>query len=209
MTDSYTHSAGRTKRSRRNFLAATGVVGTGVLGGCLGGGDSGGSDDDSGASEGEDMSQPSASDGTDSSDEMMAGDWWSTELETVRDGETFTIESLDAPVVIQSFAVWCPKCERQSNQLAGLDSAITKLSLNTDPNEDAGKVQDHAEANGFDWRFAVSPTEMTESLVDEFGSAVTNAPSTPIIVVCGDGTTTFKSGSVNAASEIKSIADEC
>ncbi|MFB6206925.1 MAG: TlpA family protein disulfide reductase [Haloglomus sp.] len=127
----------------------------------------------------------------------------------MRDGESFTIGGLEPPVVVQSFAVWCPKCQRQSEQLAQVGDSVTVVGLNTDPNEDAAKVRQHAEENGFDWRFAVAPTEMTESLIDEFGTTVTNAPSTPLIFVCSGGSTTFKSGGIQSAAEIESTAGDC
>ncbi len=206
MTDPKSWLSNGTERSRRQFLSTSAAVGTGLVAGCLGGG---GETEDTAGSSTEVMTVSDTDTATGSDDEMGAADWLTTELQTVRGGETFTIESLEAPVAIQSFAVWCPKCERQSKQLAGLDSAITRVGLNTDPNEDESKVRQHAEDKGFDWQFAVAPTEMTESLIAEFGSAVANAPSTPVIIACGDGTTTFKSGSVNAASEIEAAADEC
>ncbi|MFB6296133.1 MAG: TlpA family protein disulfide reductase [Halobacteriales archaeon] len=141
-----------------------------------------------------------------------AGDlapWRTVELTDVLTDETFTIASLDGPVVIQSFAVWCPKCERQSKKMKGLDDSVTVVSLNTDPNEDAEKVKQHAESNGFDWRFAVSPTEMTDALIEAFGSGVTVAPSTPIIVACEGGDAEFMSGSILSAQEIQSTASDC
>lgn len=134
--------------------------------------------------------------------------WRSAELTTVRGGESFSIGSLDGPVVVQSFAVWCPKCQQQSEQLAQLGDSATVVGLNTDPNEDAEKVRQHAKSNGFDWRFAVAPTEMTDSLIDRFGTTVTNAPSTPIIVAC-EGTAEFLSGEVNPADEVATVAENC
>lgn len=135
--------------------------------------------------------------------------WQTTELRDVLTEETFSIDALDGPVVVQSFAVWCPKCQRQSEELATVDESLTLVGLNIDPNEDAAKVRQHAERNGFDWRFAVAPTEMTDSLVDAFGTTVTNAPSTPIIVVCDNGETEFFSGSQQSADQIQSVAAEC
>ncbi len=179
---------------RRDVLATTGAVGASLLAGCVGGGSGG---NDSPTSDEEDSSGTAG----------MNATWRTVALEAVRREETFTIESLDPPVVIQSFAVWCPKCEQQSRELTNLDDSITVVGLNTDPNEDAEKVRRHANDNGFDWRFAVAPTEMTESLVEEFGTTVTNAPSTPIIVVCEGGTTEFMAGSINPVAEIEAAAE--
>jgi thiol-disulfide isomerase/thioredoxin len=213
-------------RSRRQVLAATAGAGGGLLAGCLGGGGDPGGDGNDGSdrdsmedgSDGDGMddgSSTSTDDGTmddGSMDDGSGGDassWRTVELSTVRDEETFTVEGLEGPVVVQSFAVWCPKCQRQSGELANVGDAATVVSLNTDPNEDAAKVRQHAEDNGFDWRFAVAPSEMTKSLIDEFGSTVTNAPSTPVIVACEDGGTEFFSGSIQSAGEIESAAGNC
>jgi len=189
--------------SRRRVLAAAGTLGAGLLAGCSGGGGgSGGSGDGNGDS-------GSDGDGGDGSGGGSGTSWRTTELTDVRTDETFTIDGLEGPVAIQSFAVWCPKCERQSQELSEADESVTVVSLNTDPNEDAEKVRQHAESNGFDWRFAVAPTEMTESLVEEFGTTVTNAPSTPIIVACGEGVAEFFSGSQQSVEDVQAAASEC
>jgi thiol-disulfide isomerase/thioredoxin len=220
------------RTGRRAFLAATvGLTITGAAG-CTG--DDGGSQnptstgEDGGAGSGDETSTTSegstddrmdntgTDDGTGQTEETQGGTppgdvaaWRTMELTDVRSGETFTVQGLDGPVVLQSFAVWCPKCERQSNNMAGLDDSVTRVSLNTDPNEDASKVEDHAANNGFDWRFAVAPADLTEELKDEFGVSVTVAPSTPIIVACEGGGTMFDSGSILSTSEIASMADGC
>ena len=72
-----------------------------------------------------------------------------------------------------------------------MTDSSTVVGLNTDPNKDAANVRAHAENNGFDWRFAVAPSGMTDSLVEAFGATVTNAPSTPVIVACADGVAEF------------------
>ena len=189
---------------RRTFLAAAaGLAITGTAG-CTG--DDGESQDP--ISTGEPESTGDGMGGTGTPPDDLAA-WRTMELTDVQSGETFTIWGLDGPVVIQSFAVWCPKCEQQSNNIAGLDDSLSRVSLNTDPNEDASKVQEHASDNRFGWRFAVAPTELTDELRDEFGVSVLAAPSTPIIVACEGGGAMFRSGSTLSASEIESIASDC
>ncbi|MBB6644911.1 TlpA family protein disulfide reductase [Halobellus ruber] len=184
----------RTLHSRRALLAAGGAAGTALLGGCLGGGGDPGSESGSGG---------------DTTTDAAGTDWQSVELDEVRGGETFTIAGLQSPTIVHSFAVWCPKCERLSNQLTAIDGEYTILGLNTDPNEDAAKVREYAEENDFGWRFAVAPTDLTDALVAEFGSTVVNAPSTPVIVVCGDGSTTFLSGGDSTRPTITNTAEGC
>jgi hypothetical protein len=50
---------------------------------------------------------------------------------------------------------------------------------------------------------------MTSSLVETFGPTVTNAPSTPIVVVCDDGSSSFISGGIMPSGELAAAADEC
>jgi len=207
------------RTSRRQFLATTGAVGAGLLAGCAsddsGGGDGADGGDDSdgsgGADGGDDGMDGDSMDGEESTDGGSDGgmSWRTMELTDVRTEETFTVDGFENPVVIQSFAVWCPKCERQSVALSNIGDSVTVVGLNIDPNEDAEHVRQHAEKNGFDWRFAVAPTEMTQSLVDAFGTTVTNAPSTPVIVACQNGETAFMSGEVNPPEEILDAASEC
>jgi thiol-disulfide isomerase/thioredoxin len=175
--------------SRRRILAALGTAGTAFVAGCLGG---------NGTTNGDGNQQAQES-----------GDWRSTELEDVRSGETFTVDSFEKPVVVQSFAVWCSNCQRQSEELTNLDDSVIRVGLNTDTNENTEKVHQHADDNGFDWRFAVASTDLVDSLREAFGNAVVNHPSTPVIVTCQDGRTEFFSGSVNPASELESAASDC
>jgi thiol-disulfide isomerase/thioredoxin len=184
------HDIGRSPSaiSRRSLLTGIGGAGVATLSGCLGSGGGGAGAADAGADR---------------------GAWQSIELEAVRSGETFTIAELEAPTIVHSFAVWCPKCKALSNQLAAIADTHTILGLNTDPNEDAEKVRGYAVDSGYDWRFAVAPTELTDALISAFGSTVANAPSTPVIVVCEDGTATFLSGGDSTRDNIRATAEEC
>jgi thiol-disulfide isomerase/thioredoxin len=121
--------------------------------------------------------------------------WLNRELADSVTGETFTIGGFDVPVLFESFAVWCPKCKAQQEELKEFhtepgfsEEEIISISLGTDPNEDAEQVKNHAESNGFDWRFAISPIEVTQDLIDEFGPGIVSAPSVPMVVVCPDQT---------------------
>lgn len=199
-------------RTRRRVLTAAGALGASAVAGCVGAGDPGtATDGDGGGADGDETGSAAAGGGS-GSDPTPAdnADWRSIELETVRDGETFTVDGFDRPVVLEAFAVWCPKCTRQQEELRGLDDSVVAVSLNTDPNEDAEKVRAHAEDHGFDWRYAVAPPEMTQSLVDAFGTTVTNAPSTPVVVACPDGGASFFAGSgTTDVPTIEATAGNC
>jgi thiol-disulfide isomerase/thioredoxin len=110
------------------------------------------------------------------------------ELTDVATGQTFRISDFEGrPVLLESFAVWCPTCLRQQIEIAEVKEkegdAVVHISLDTDPNEDEASVKEHIERNGLDWYFAVSPIELTNALVDEFGLEVVNAPSAPVVGV--------------------------
>jgi len=182
--------------TRRRLLAA-GATGTvGALAGCVGGVGGGGGDGGSG-----DGGGTGASDGA----------WRTTALTDVRSGERFTIESLQPPVLLETFAVWCSRCFAQQETLKTFhdrNPEVTSVALNIDPNEDADKVRQHAEDNGFDWRYAVSPQPVTDSLVSQFGSSMTVAPRVPKVRVCEDGATRLDDG-VKSADWLADAMDEC
>jgi len=117
--------------------------------------------------------------------------WLDDVLIDINSGEEFTIGGNDVPVILESFAVWCPTCTKQQRVIKNLHEqegdSIISISLDTDPNEDAEKVKKHTEDNGFDWYYAISPRETTQKLIDEFGIGIVSAPSVPTLVVCPNG----------------------
>lgn len=137
------------------------------------------------------------------------------ELTDVLTGETFKISDFaGTPILFESFAVWCPTCRKQQEKIKELHEEIgdevISISLDTDPNEDAQQVIDHANRYEFDWRFAVSPTLFTQKLIDEFGVSVINAPSAPVVLICPDQSKArlLKRG-VKSPSELKEAIASC
>ena len=115
--------------------------------------------------------------------------WLGVELTDIRSGDTFTLAQFaDKPILLETFAVWCPTCTSQQRQLVALHEevgdAVISVSLNTDPNESQSQVVRHLDRHGFDWLYAISPVELSRSLRDEFGLAVLNPPSAPVILIC-------------------------
>jgi len=115
--------------------------------------------------------------------------WLDIELTDVTTGETFTIRQFsDKPVLLESFAVWCPICTAQQRRVLDLHEELgdsfVSISIDTDPNEDAAFVADYIEREGFTWRYAVSPPDLTLQLIDLFGIDIINAPSAPMILIC-------------------------
>ena len=115
--------------------------------------------------------------------------WMDIELKDVKTGKTFRIRDFeDKPVLLESFAVWCPTCVEQQREIKKLNmidgDSIIHISLDTDPNEDENKVLEHIERHDFDWYFAVSPIELTMELIDDFGFSIINAPGVPMVLIC-------------------------
>lgn len=133
--------------------------------------------------------------------------WRTTELTDIRTGETFTVDQFDKPVILESFAVWCPTCTRQQKEIKKLHQEIGEdaisISLDTDPNEDRQKVLDHINSNGFDWYYAVAPKEVTQSLIDEFGFSVANAPSAPVVIIDENKNARLLKSGVKSSNELK------
>lgn len=123
-------------------------------------------------------------------------DWKHITLEDVMTEEEYTIAELDKPLLVETFAVWCPTCTRQQQEVKKFhgNSDVTSVSLDVDPNEDASKVRQHIQRHDFDWRYSVAPSELTRLMIQEFGNDIAHPPSAPMILVCEDGTRKLPSG---------------
>lgn len=140
--------------------------------------------------------------------------WSAFVLKDVRTEKAFKIDDFKGkPVLVESFAVWCPTCTKQQEEIKKLHSevgdSVISVSLDTDPNEDETKVMEHIQRNDFDWYYSVAPAEMTKMLIDEFGVSIVNAPSAPVILVCSDGSARKLGSGVKKADELKSLVEEC
>ena len=138
----------------------------------------------------------------------LAGNWINIELSDIRTGEKFKISDFnDRPVLLESFAVWCPTCTRQQQEVKKLHEELgdsfVSISIDTDPNEDRTLIKEHKEKNGFDWIYVVAPKEFTQSLIDQFGFGIVNAPAAPMILICGDGTLRQLDSGLKRVNELK------
>lgn len=115
------------------------------------------------------------------------------ELSDVRSGESFTLGELAAangPVLLEPMAVWCSSCRSQQHEIIGAHDLadFTSVSLDVDLSEAPADLASYADREGFDWAFAMADADLYRLLQDRFGVAVTNPPSTPLIVIEADGT---------------------
>lgn len=185
----------RGRRSRRQLLALFGAGSVG-LAGCLG------------------ESESTASDEPSETIETAEAVWATTTLEDVRTGETFTAAGFDRPTILEPFAVWCSTCQRQQQELATFHDAVgdevVSINLGIDSNEDAETLATHADDHGFDWQYAVSPSEVTQSLVADFGQSIANPPQSPAILLCPEGEVTLlDDGVVTGADELEAAVETC
>lgn len=140
--------------------------------------------------------------------EVDTSQWRTARLKNVSTGREFSINDFKGKVVLlESFAVWCPTCLKQQKELQKLKIAkgdeIIHISLDTDPNEDEDKIKEHLGRHGFDWFFAITPKNVTKSLIDDFGINIVNAPGSPIILICPDQSTTFLKRGVKTSEELQ------
>ena len=88
--------------------------------------------------------------------------WKNVELTNILSQEKFKISDFTGtPILLESFAVWCPTCTRQQKEIKKLHEEIgnevISISLDTDPNEDTSQVLTHTQENNFDWIYSISP----------------------------------------------------
>ncbi len=145
--------------------------------------------------------------------DKLAPAWMDVELTDVATGQIFKISDFKGkPVLLESFAVWCPTCLAQQKQIKKVSQSegddIIHISLDTDPNEDAAKVREHMERNGLDWYFVVSPVELTQALINEFGLKIVAAPRAPVVLICEDQSTRFLRSGLKSADELVSEVEK-
>lgn len=133
-----------------------------------------------------------------SADSALA--WTKTTMTDAVTGEQFSIDELakqGKPVVIHSFAVWCPACSMQLREterlLAENPDDFTLIGIDLDPNENQDMVKRHVEKNKYPGRYATSPKELTRGLVATFGTGFAlELPQT--VIVCNQTVNKLGSG---------------
>jgi thiol-disulfide isomerase/thioredoxin len=114
------------------------------------------------------------------------------------------------PIIIHTFAVWCPACSIQLRETAKLvqsnPDAYTILGIDIDPRENAELVQRHIEKNQLTGMYVAAPPEMTRSLMDTIGDQIIRSlPQT--IIICNKSVTYIGDG-VFAESRLETILSE-
>lgn len=141
--------------------------------------------------------------------------WKNIEFKNILTGQITKIEDFKGkPILLETFAVWCPTCLKQQKEIKKLKElegdSIIHISIDIDPNEDEELVEKHAQENNLDWIFAISPVEMTNKLIEAFGQTVISAPSAPVVLICEDQNAHFLKKGVKTVNELKlEIGKKC
>ena len=138
--------------------------------------------------------QPTMTDAEAILTEVDRPDWFAQELRDVRTGAVFSINDFSGQVVlVETLAVWCPKCLSQQQEVARLKDLLANredlvsLGIGVDPNEDESLLASHVEKHGFDWMFAVAPTAVVDEISQLYGAQFLNPPATPMLIIDQQG----------------------
>jgi cytochrome oxidase Cu insertion factor (SCO1/SenC/PrrC family) len=125
---------------------------------------------------------------------MEEPEWFTVPLTDVSSGMSFTIKDLKGKVVlVEPFAVWCPNCLQQQNQVRMLHEKLgdrddfVSIGLNVDPNESADDVKAYITKRGFDWKYVNAPAEVHRNIGDLYGTLYLNPSSTPMFIIDRQG----------------------
>lgn len=108
--------------------------------------------------------------------------------------QAFTIQDFKGKVVlVETLAMWCSNCLKQQRQVKALHELLgerddfVSIGLDIDPNEYLGDLQAYVASNGFDWLYAIAPSEVTREIGQLYGPNFLNPPSTPILIIDRQG----------------------
>ena len=126
--------------------------------------------------------------GTDTMMETPA--FFDTTFTEVTSGDTFKISDFSGKVVVvENMAQWCPTCLSEQKQVKafleqlGMPDDLVMIGLDIDPNENAATLKDYVASNGFGWKYAVAPADVTREMSDKFSAQFLNPPSVPMFIV--------------------------
>ena len=126
--------------------------------------------------------------------------WLFSSLKDIATDNEFRVFDLledERPIIIHTFAVWCPACTIQllesSHLIETNPDTYHLLAMDIDPREYPELVKNHIARNSFSGKFVILSTEDTRSLIDTFGTRIIiSLPQTVIIcnntaLYVGDG----------------------
>lgn len=119
--------------------------------------------------------------------------WQTVSLVNASTGANFTLADFPGKTVyVEPMATWCTNCKAQQGQVRTAREQLGEenyvfISLSVEPNDTTGGLAEYLVRENFPWTFAIAPTEMVASLVEQFGRTITNPPSTPHFVISPTG----------------------
>lgn len=119
--------------------------------------------------------------------------WQSTALTNAESGAAFTLADFpEKTVFVELIAAGCSECRAQQAQVRAAreqlgDEQYVFISLSVEPSDTAAALADYKSRENFPWVFALAPAGMVSALVEQFGSTVTDLPSTPHFVISPSG----------------------
>lgn len=130
--------------------------------------------------------------------------WTNIPLKDIDSEKVFRISDFrDKPVMVLSFTVPCPICTSQQQEIMKLHDRIGDsfvfVALDIDPNENEERIVSHIRQHNFSGYYAVSPPEMTRSLINEFGIDQITPASAPIILICNNSRVSAFAGGLKSA----------
>jgi len=145
-------------------------------------------------SSGEDTVRAMSTDSVDTGILTQPGyDWLVVPMTNVITGETFTFEEYiktGSPVVIHTFAIWCPACTLQLQEstafLAEYPEKAHIIGIDIEEAESMQSIARHVERYAFAGTFAAAPKEVSQGLLNTFGSSIMLEMPQTIIIVGGD-----------------------
>lgn len=138
--------------------------------------------------------------------------WFSASLTDVRTGEAFTIQDLKGKVIlVETMAQWCSNCLAQQKEVLKLHDMLgerddfVSLALDIDPNEDAETLKLYTDRHGFNWKYAVSPAEVSRDISQLYGNQFLNPPSTPMLIIDRNGEAHPLAFGIKSAAELEAV----
>lgn len=139
--------------------------------------------------------------------------WMTLSITDAVTGKKISLIELAAagrPIIIHTFAVWCPACSMQLRETAKLvqnnPGTYEIVGIDIDPRETTEMVKKHVEKNDFVGMYGVAPTDMTRSLVKTFGTRIVQ--SLPQTIVISNKSVAYIGDGVFVEGKLKTIIEE-
>jgi len=138
--------------------------------------------------------------------------WMNIELTDVLTGNEFKISDfMGQSILLQSIDVDSSNSLKQQGFFKELSTTndVVLITIDTDSNDDRRTLKGYAEKHGFHWYYAVSPPELTQTLVDEFGLDIINHEKVPVVLICEDLSAQLLDSGVKSSETLTKALNDC